>query len=218
VATIALTPVEDARPFGLVEMDPSGRVLAFREKPAERVPGAINAGIYVLEPRALARVPPGVMTSIERETYPDLIGRGEAVYAVVAGGYWRDLGAPADYLQAHVDALHGRLSAYRDLPAPLLGRGARIDPDAVVGIDVVLGDGAAVAAGARVDRSVLHQGAVVEEGARVVSSILGPEAVVGGRAEVRDAVLAQGARVAFGGRVEGQGVRPGRVAPAGTAG
>jgi mannose-1-phosphate guanylyltransferase len=218
VATIALTPVEDARPFGLVEMEPTGRVVAFREKPAERVPGAINAGVYVLEPRALAEVPAEVMVSIERETYPDLISRGQPVYAALAGGYWRDLGTPADYLQAHVDALRGRLASYRDLPAPLLGRGARIDPDAVVGTDVVLGDGATVGAGATVDRSVLHRGAVVEEGAAVASSILGPGAVVGAGAEVRHAVLAEAARVALGGRVEGQGVRPGRVAPAQTGG
>src|SRR5438309_2874446 len=38
VATIALTPVEDARPYGLVETETDGRVLEFREKPTELVP------------------------------------------------------------------------------------------------------------------------------------------------------------------------------------
>jgi NDP-sugar pyrophosphorylase family protein len=217
VATIALFPVEDARPFGLVETGPSGRVLAFREKPSEPVPGAVNAGIYVLEPGALERVPADVMVSIERETYPDLIARDVPVYAVVAAGYWRDVGTPAEYLQAHVDALRGRLAAYRDLPAPFLGHGARIDRSASVGPDVVLGDGVRVAGQATVDRSVLHRGAVVEAGAVVVSSVLGPEAVVGAGARVRGAMLAARARVAPGERVEGEGVPPGRVPSAGAA-
>lgn len=212
VATIALHRVEDARPFGLVEADPSGRVLAFREKPAARMPGAINAGIYVLEPRALERVPPEAMVSIERETYPDLIRRGEPVYAVVAAGYWRDVGTAADYLRAHVDALRGSLARYRGLPGPLLAAGATVDPAAAVGPDVVLGEGATVGPNARVDRSVLHRGAAVEPGAVVASSVVGPEAVIGAGAEVREAVLAEGARVAPGGRIEREGVGPGRVA------
>src|SRR5439155_1145545 len=50
VATIALGRVEDARPYGLVAVDEAGRVLEFQEKPADLVPGAVNAGTYVLEP------------------------------------------------------------------------------------------------------------------------------------------------------------------------
>ena len=46
-ATIALTPVDDARPYGLVPLDGQGRVLEFREKPADLIPGDINAGTYV---------------------------------------------------------------------------------------------------------------------------------------------------------------------------
>src|SRR5439155_23722078 len=53
VATIALHRVDDARPFGLVAAQPDGRVLEFREKPSELVPGDINAGTYVLEREAL---------------------------------------------------------------------------------------------------------------------------------------------------------------------
>ncbi len=54
-ATIALHHVEDARPFGLVPTDAEGRVLEFREKPTERVPGDVNAGTSAREPSALTR-------------------------------------------------------------------------------------------------------------------------------------------------------------------
>ena len=54
--TIALHHVEDARAFGLVATEPTGRVTAFREKPADPIPGDINAGTYLLEPAVASRV------------------------------------------------------------------------------------------------------------------------------------------------------------------
>jgi NDP-sugar pyrophosphorylase family protein len=211
VATIALARVEDARPFGLVETDRNGRVLAFREKPPVAIPGSINAGTYVLEPEALEAIEPGVPVSIERETYPALIDAGEPVYALVARAYWRDLGTPTAYLEAHLDALGGRLAGRR-YPRPLLADGARVNPTAVVGELSVLGPSAAVGPGARVDRSVLHQGATVGERAEVTRSVLGPGSRVGPGADVRDSVLAEDARVPGGARLVGAQVGPGQVA------
>ncbi|HEV8572083.1 MAG TPA: NDP-sugar synthase [Actinomycetota bacterium] len=194
VATIALAPVQDARPYGLVDREEGGRVLAFREKPPDPVPGTINAGTYVLEPGALDDVPEGVAVSIERETFPGLIARGERVYSLLWEGYWRDLGTPEAYLQAHLDALGG-LIGEAPSGAPLLGEGASVHPDALVGPLVVLGPGVSVGAGARIDRSVLHRGSRVGEGAVVEDSILGPESEVGPGVKVRDSVLADRTKV-----------------------
>jgi mannose-1-phosphate guanylyltransferase len=211
VATIALTHVDDARPFGLVERDDDGRVRAFREKPADPIPGDINAGTYVLEPRALDGVPDGVMVSIERETYPGLIARGEPVYASLAAAYWRDLGTPAAYLAAHLDALGGKVAGRR-YERPLVAEGATVDPGASVGRDVVVGPGARIGSGASVRRAVLHAGVTVGEGAAVEGSILGEATVVEPGATVTDSVLAEGARVAADARVADALVGAGQVA------
>lgn len=216
-ATISLTPVDDARRYGLVETDPTGRVLAFREKPTGRVPGNVNAGVYALEPEALDGIPRDRMVSIERETYPDLIRQGRPVYGFVTGGYWRDLGTPADYLQGHVDALDGLIEAYRDAPRPSLAPGVRVDPAAQVGPHVVAGPEVRIGPAASVERSVLHAGAVVGAGSVVERSVVGPSAAVEDRAQVRDCVLAEGARVSEGAKLEGRSLRPGEVAAAGGA-
>jgi mannose-1-phosphate guanylyltransferase len=209
LGTIALTRVADARPFGLVETEGDGMILAFREKPADLVPGTVNAGTYVLEPRALADVPRGVNVSIERETFPSLISRGEPLFAFVSDGYWRDLGTPDAYLQAHFDALEGRMG--RDYPQPLLGHRCQVAAGATVGDLVVLGNDSAVGPDASVERSVIHERASVGEGATVERSVLGFDSQVGAGASVTDSLLAAGARVAPGKQVQGARIRPGEL-------
>lgn len=210
VATIALTRVDDARPYGLVETAPDGRVLAFREKPADPIPGTVNAGTYVLEPRALAEVPRGVAVSIERETFPSLIERGAPVYAFVSEDYWRDLGTPESYLAGHEDALAGRVAAVR-APAPLIHPTADVDPAATVAETVAIGPACSVAAGAKLQRSVLHEGVRVGAEATITDSVLGPRSVVEAGAAVRAAVLGDAARIERGVQLEDDRIPPGRV-------
>ena len=69
-ATIALFPVPDPTPYGLVETGEAGRVLRFIEKPdpGRVTTNTINAGIYLLERELLGRIPEGRMVSIERRS------------------------------------------------------------------------------------------------------------------------------------------------------
>jgi mannose-1-phosphate guanylyltransferase len=209
VATITITPVEDARPYGLVLTDGT-RVLEFREKPDEPVPGAVNAGTYVLDPEALAGVEPGRSVSIEREVFPALIASGRTVSAFASDAYWLDLGTPERYLQAHADVLEGRVGGF-DVGAPFIGEGAAVDLRAHLGRRVVLGPGARVAAGAVVEDSIVQRGARVGADARVTGSILGPGSEVGAGAAIAGAVLAEGARVGPGVSSEGARVGPGQL-------
>ena len=84
-ATIALQPVADPSPYGLVVTDPSGRVLSFSEKPEpgsapaalpDRRQPTISAGTYVLTSRVLDRIAPDRPVSIEREVFPQIVADG----------------------------------------------------------------------------------------------------------------------------------------------
>ncbi len=206
VATIALTPVEDARPYGLVTTRGT-RVRAFREKPQDPIPGNVNAGTYVLEPEALDGVPAGRTISIEREVFPALIKAGRIVSAFASDAYWLDLGTPERYLQAHFDVLEGRVRGF-DVPAPFVAEGARVDLRARLGRWVVVGPDAEIARDAEVEDSLVQREASVEAGARVRNSILGPDSDVGAGAVLTGAVLAEGARVAPGVVADGARVGP----------
>ena len=203
VATIALTHVEDARPFGLVPTHPDGRVIEFREKPAELVPGDINAGTYVLTPSALAPWSAGTNASIEREIFPALIADRLPVHGFLSDAYWMDLGTPEQYLQAHADLIDGKVAGEPAYPSPFVAEDAAVDPTASLGPWVVVGSGASVGANATVVDSVLHPAAGIAEQATVTGTICGPGSRIGAGASVRDTVLGEGAVVPAGSTLDG---------------
>ena len=172
--TIALTPVADPSAFGVVPTDPDGRVEAFIEKPA---PGTaptnlINAGLYVLEPSVLDRIPAGRRVNVERETFPAMVA-DRSLYAAASDAWWTDTGTPVLYRDA---CLHLAAGGHQ-------GAGCEVAASASVE-RAVLGDGCRVGDGATVAGSVLLDGVSVGEGATVADSILGKGVTVGAGARV----------------------------------
>ncbi len=199
-ATIQLTPVEDPSSFGVVPTDPTGRVLAFIEKPA---PGTaptnlVNAGCYVIEPSVLGRIPSGRRVSIERETFPALVADGH-LYAFESDSYWLDTGTPAKYLEASLDVLGGKRTTASLPAAPEVARGVFLHPDAAVEGEILpvayVGPGARIAAGAVVTDSVVSAGVVIEEGARVEGSMVMAGARIGRAAVLACSIVGPGTTV-----------------------
>ena len=209
IATIALTHVEDARAYGLVPLDGNGRVVEFREKPKDLVPGDINAGTYLLDPRVLAPWTSGEQISIERDVFPAVIEAGHPVFGFLSEAYWLDLGTPAQYLQAHFDLFEGKVHGVR-YPSPWIDPAADVDIRAHLGRWVAVGADASVGAEAQVDDSVIHRGGTVGAEARVVASVVGPGARVGAGATLMGCVLGEGSWVPDGADLDGARV------PAGT--
>ena len=195
--SIALHHVDDARAFGLVETGADGHVTAFREKPADPVPGDVNAGTYLLDPKVLSRWTTDRAISIEREIFPAVIDAGHRVLGFLADAYWIDLGTPEKYLQAHFDLLEGRVAGV-EYPAPWVHPTADVHLRSRLGRWVAIGAEARIGADAEIDDAVVHPGAVVGPGARVLRSIVGPGARVGDGATLVGCVLGAGARVGDG--------------------
>lgn len=195
--SIALHHVDDARAFGLVITDGDGWVREFREKPADPIPGDVNAGTYLLDPVVLRDWVADRSISIEREIFPAVIEAGHPVVGFLADAYWMDLGTPEKYLQAHFDLLEGRVRGV-SYPAPWIAANADVDLRARLGRWVAVGAEARIGADAEVDDSVVHPGASVAGGARVRRTVVGPGAHVGVGATLEGCVLGAGARVADG--------------------
>ncbi len=193
-ATIVLTPVENPSAYGLVETDADGNVVRFLEKPGqdEITVNTINAGIYVLEPETLDRIPAGESYSIERQYFPSLVANGETFVAYVNEGYWIDIGTPEKYRQVHRDIMDGRYHA-----APFLGRaggivdlGARIEQDVTIQGPCFLDEGVVLKSGARLGPyAVLGRQVQVDEQAQVRDTVAWANSVIGAEALVEGALL-----------------------------
>lgn len=94
-ASLVLVPVEDVTRYGVVETDGSGSVICFKEKGNQHGKGMINAGIYLIAGSIVESIPSDVPVSLEREVFPQLIGKG--LYAFPQNGRFIDIGIPSDY-------------------------------------------------------------------------------------------------------------------------
>ncbi len=97
LVTMAARRAEDASRYGTLQVDNSGRVVAFDEKTAGHVPGLVNGGVYVFSRKALPFLSPGP-SSLERDLFPRLLPHG--VYALEQRGLFIDIGTPEDYARA----------------------------------------------------------------------------------------------------------------------
>jgi mannose-1-phosphate guanylyltransferase len=167
-ATIHLTPVDDPSAFGVVEMGEQGVVHRFVEKPqpGETDSNLINAGTYVMEPSVLELIGHGERVSIERDTFPQLVGE-RRLAGVSTRDYWIDAGRPDQFLQANLDLIQGVRGAAPGGVSP----SAQVSADAIV-IDSVISDGVVVSAGTTIVDSVLLPGARVDAGADLRGSIV----------------------------------------------
>jgi glucose-1-phosphate adenylyltransferase len=208
-------PIEQGPAFGIIEPDPTGRVLTFREKPGDPtpVPGSpgeayASMGIYVFSTHTLVDA---VTEDAERvdsthdlggSIIPMLVERGEAsVYDFTTNevpgvtqrevGYWRDVGDLDSYYDASMDlvAVDPIFNLY-NREWPILNWMPLVAPPAKFVFDDEGRRGMAV-------DSLVSPGVIVS-GGTVRRSILSPDVRVNTGALVEGCVLMDGVHVGRG--------------------
>jgi len=102
LATIALMPVENPSLFGIAEIDDSGKIERFVEKPSPEncFSNLASIGLYVIEPEAMELVPENQPFDFAKDLFPILV-REEAIYGCTVEGFWTDIGTFEGYMKAH---------------------------------------------------------------------------------------------------------------------
>ncbi|QYO65783.1 sugar phosphate nucleotidyltransferase [Leptolyngbya sp. 7M] len=196
-ATIALARVPDPSAYGLVEIDDDGAVLRFIEKPSaaslsEIKTDLINAGIYILEPSVLELIPQGENRSFEYDVFPMILSKGMGFNSfVLEDNYWRDIGTPASYLQAHLDLLAGK---FNFLVSPNISH-SELATTAFVDKRSVIAEGCVLKPGVRIENSVIGPGVFIEEKSLIKDSVLWSHSRVSSSAEIRGAVLCRSCHI-----------------------
>tara|TARA_B100001123_G_C15343974_1_gene1036156 strand:- start:356 stop:1420 length:1065 start_codon:yes stop_codon:yes gene_type:complete len=201
-ATIVLTPVENPNAYGLVQTDSEKNVINFIEKPdSTDLPcNTINAGIYVMEPETLERIPLNTKYSIERTYFPSLVKNHEPFVAYIDHGYWLDIGTTEKYVQAHRDILRGKypasLQGQSDFSAPVIHPSATIDPTASLEAPCFIGANVQIGANAHIGaNSVIGSSSNIGHDTSVTGSILWPHCSLAASSSVHDAILGHSTHV-----------------------
>lgn len=217
-ASLAMTPVEDPTMYGVVETDSEGRVKRFIEKPSREMvtTNMINAGIYILEPDILSCIAPDTFSMFERDVFPPLLEKGQAIYGYPFRDYWIDIGAPDKYLKLHHDLLRRSVgnkgikfegesfvhpSAHIEGPA-IIGEGCFVDRNSIVRGPAVLGTRCRVEEGAVVEGAVLWQDCQISKGAKLRNCLVACRCRIGEESEISDGcILGDDVRIGKGSKV-----------------
>ena len=181
---------EDPGRFGVVSVDDDHRVRDFAYKPDDPCGNVVTTEVFAYRPGALLETLDDLGGDEPLEDFgdsllPRLVDAGRA-FEFRLPGYWRDLGTPESYWQAHQDLVDGTLEL-DDLEWPIRTTTGHRPP-------------ARVQAGAAVEDSLLAPACRVA--GRVTRSVLSPGVVVEAGAEVHDAVILHGAVIRSGARVD----------------
>ncbi len=203
-------PLEEAHRFGVLELDASGRVVDFQEKPAEPRSTWVSMGIYCFRRDVLiealqedASLGEASAHDFGRDIVPRIFGH-RRVFGYQYLDYWRDVGTIEAYWQANMDLIeqHPPLNLSNpDAPLRTAGRseaparfGAQASPH-----HALISPGAQIEGA--VERSVISPGVVVEAGAVVRDSIVCHDSVIRAGAVVDHAILDKEVQVGSGATV-----------------
>jgi mannose-1-phosphate guanylyltransferase len=89
IATLAVFHSQNPSAGGVVDLDPSGLVTGFAEKPPAPVSDLTNAGMYAFQPSVLDEIDGPPPRDIGYDLLPRLVGRARAV---PVEGFFRDIG------------------------------------------------------------------------------------------------------------------------------
>jgi len=221
--SIALTPVENPTIYGVVETDEEGKVERFIEKPSwdKVTTNMINAGIYIVEPSILNYIASGAFSMFERDVFPALLDKGDAVFSYSSDAYWIDIGTPEKYLRLNHDLLHRHIgdegvrfegesaihpAAQIEGPV-IIGEGSFVGKNSMIKGPTVLGAGCRVGECAFIEGSVLWQNCRIGKEARLRNCVVASNCYIEDETEVLDnCILGDGVRIGKGNKLA-KGIR-----------
>jgi glucose-1-phosphate adenylyltransferase len=194
--------LEEAKRFGIMNVDENDRVYEFEEKPKQPKSTLASMGIYVFTWSKLRQyliedeADPNSSNDFGKNIIPNMLNNGELLMTYRFHGYWKDVGTISSLWDANMDVLarNSGIDLY-DTSWPIYAR-TPVRPPHVTGPNAKVSH-SLVTGGCQVDgtveNSVLFHSVTVEEGASVHYSILMPGAVVKAGAVVNYAIVAENA-------------------------
>lgn len=190
-AFMILTRVENPSRYGVAQVDDTGRVVKFIEKPHEPPSsGLVNAGIYIFDPSLIKYFPSKKPSKLAVDVLPKLVELG-LLHAYIHEGLWLDIGVPMDYLKANLNALkylmpEGFISSTAEIDQDVeliqpvfIDESARLETGSVIGPYTLIGKNSIIGNSSRIANSLLLDNVVVGSASYVSGTIVGAGSHIG---------------------------------------
>ncbi|WP_019000417.1 glucose-1-phosphate adenylyltransferase [Succinimonas amylolytica] len=221
-------PIKAARSFGVIEVNPDGKMIGFEEKPKNPkcIPGdpehaLVSMGNYIFEAAALYReleMDAESFTSSHdfgRDIIPDMFPRAPVyVYDFLtnvianetSSGYWRDVGTLDAFWEANMDLVASppKFNLYNpSWPLhthypPLPPAAFRDTPNYKCRISQSLISAGSNISGGLVEKSVIGFNSVIEEGAEISECVIVGDVKIGAGCRIRRAIIDKHVEIAPG--------------------
>ncbi len=211
-ATIAVMPVpwEEASRFGIMNVDESGVITEFEEKPANPKSNLASMGIYIFRYDMLKKYledderNPESSNDFGKNIIPTMLADGEKMVTYRFEGYWKDVGTIHSLWEANMDLIDDppkfdlgdrRWSIYSRnmaLAPHYVGEHAKITKSTVtegcyidgeINHSVIFG-GVELGEGSVITDSVVMPGAKIGRNVIIERTVIGSEAVIGDGAKI----------------------------------
>ncbi len=198
--TLSVVPVprEKASDFGLVKIDPNGRVIEFNEKPkgkaldtmtvdttlfgidadqAAKKPFIASMGIYVFNRQALF----DLLTKdpekhdFGKQLIPDAI-KDSMINTYLFQGYWEDIGTIRSFFNANISLVKfpDPDFSFFDIKAPVFTRQRFLPPSKIVGTAI--------------KESLISEGCIIEN-ADIIRSVIGVRSIIGNSSKLNSTLM-----------------------------
>jgi mannose-1-phosphate guanylyltransferase len=216
-ASIALTPVDNPSIYGVVETGADNMVKRFVEKPPpEKVTtNMINAGIYILEPEVLKRIPESEFFMFERQVFPEMLQEKLPILGYKSDAYWIDIGTPEKYLKVNhymLNQIPGNMiilddesdiSSNAKITGPVsIGKNCRIAEGTMVKDSTVIGPGCSIANNTIIEGSIIWSGVHIAANSSLKNCIIGSNCIIGPSNILENCVIGDNIAVKAHSRIE----------------
>lgn len=184
--TVATVPVEkkEVAEYGILRLEPDGRIVEFKEKPApaESIKSFIgkndlylaSMGVYVFRAEVLIDLLKGNEADFGKEVIPKAIDRVKA-YGYVFDGYWRDIGTIRNYYEASIGLTQENPPfSFFSPTGRIFTRPRFLPPSSVLSsrLNRVLLSEGGVFRGVTIEDSVIGLRSIIREGTTIRKSVL----------------------------------------------
>lgn len=187
--TVAVTSVDwkEASRFGIMEVDDTGKVIKFQEKPQMPKSNLASMGIYIFNTNFLKKCliddenDKNSCNDFGKNIIPKLVNSNANVYSYKFEGYWKDVGTVNSFWKAHMDLLEedNKLNLY--------------DPSWKIYCEHIAVPPLYINHTAKVNSSMIGEGCYIL--GEVNNSVIFPGVFVGRGAKIKDSVVMSNVRI-----------------------